>query len=172
MFGPFAFAMSPEGVVRYHKPAVTSVIALSYPKSTGQMSLRSADPHAPLKIEHRLLDHPDDVAALVRGICIVREVYRQPAIARHVIGERLPGSRLDSDSDLEAYVRATSYPTNHPMGSCRMGRVIDERLRVIGVKGLRVADASMMPRHISGNINAAVMMIGERASDLIRSDSA
>lgn len=169
MFGPFAFSMSPQGVVRYMKPAVTSVIALSYPKSMGQISLRSADPDAPLRIDHRLLDHPDDVAALVRGLRVVREVYRQPAIARHVVGERLPGPDLDSDAALEAYVRATSFPTNHPMGSCRMGSVVDERLRVLGIEGLRVADASVMPRHVSGNINAAVMMIGERASDLIRS---
>ncbi len=170
MFGPFAFAMSPEGVVRYHKPAVTSVIALSYPKSTGRISLRANDPDAPLRIEHRLLDHADDVVALVRGIRVVREVYKEPAIARYVIGERLPGPDQDSDADLEAYVRATSNPTNHPMGSCRMGSVVDERLRVIGVEGLRVADASIMPRHVSGNINACVMMIGEKASDLIRAD--
>jgi len=168
MFGPFAFAMSPEGVVRYHKPAVTSVVALSYPKSMGRISLRANDPSAPLKIEHRLLDHPDDVAALVRGIRIVRDVYRQPAIARHVIGERLPGPDVASDAELEAYVRATSYPTNHPMGGCAMGKVVGADLRVIGVEGLRVADASVMPRHVSGNINACVLMIGEKASDLIR----
>ena len=172
MFGPFAFSMSPEGVVRYSKPAVTCVIALSYPKSMGQISLRSADPHAPLRIDHRLLDHPDDVAALVRGLRVVRDVYRQPAIARHVVGERLPGPDLDSDAALEGYVRATSLPTNHPMGSCRMGSVVDERLRVMGVEGLRVADASVMPRHVSGNINAAVLMIGEKASDLILEDAA
>jgi choline dehydrogenase len=168
MFGPFAFAMSPEGVVRYHKPAVTSVIALSYPKSTGRIALRSNDPAAPLRIEHRLLDHPDDVAALVRGIRVVREVYKQPAIARHVIGERTPGAEVTRDDDLEAYVRATSFPTNHPMGGCAMGKVVDSALRVIGVDGLRVADASVMPRHVSGNINACVLMIGEKASDLMR----
>ncbi len=168
MFGPFAFSMSPQGIVRYRKPAVTSVIALSYPKSSGRISLRSADPDAPLRIEHRLLDHPEDVAALVRGLRIVREVYRQPALAPHVIGERLPGAGLESDTDLEAYVRATSFPTNHPMGGCRMGSVVGPDLKVIGVEGLRVVDASVMPRHVSGNINACVMMIGEKASDLIR----
>jgi choline dehydrogenase len=172
MFGPFAFGMSPEGVVPYRKPAVTSVIALSYPKSMGQISLRSADPEAPLRIDHRLLDHPDDVAALVRGLRVVRDVYRQPAMARHVVGERLPGADQDSDAHLEAYIRATSNPTNHPIGSCRMGSVVNAQLRVMGVEGLRVADASVMPRHVSGNINAAVMMIGERASDLIRADGA
>ncbi len=170
MFGPFAFGMSPEGVVPYRKPAVTSVIALSYPKSTGRISLRTGNPDAALRIEHRLLDHPDDVAALVRGLRIVRDVYGQPAMARHVVGERLPGPNIDSDAGLEAYVRATSNPTNHPMGSCRMGSVVDAQLRVTGVEGLRIADASVMPRHVSGNINAAVIMIGERASDLIRAD--
>ncbi len=175
MFGPFAFSMSPQGVVRYDKPAVTSVIALSYPTSTGRISLRSNDPDAPLRIDHRLLDHLHDVAALVRGLRIVRDVYRQPAIAPHIIGERLPGAAVDSDADLEAYVRATSFPTNHPMGGCRMGSaggdhggVVDADLRVHGVAGLRVVDASVMPRHVSGNINACVMMIAENASDRIR----
>lgn len=168
MFGPFAFSMSPEGVVPYRKPAVTATIALSYPKSSGRISLRSSDPDAPLRIEHRLLDHPDDVAALVRGLRIVREVFRQPAIAPFVIGERMPGAALTSDSELDAYVRSHSFPTNHPMGGCRMGSVVAPDLKVIGIEALRVADASVMPRHVSGNINACVMMIGEKASDLIR----
>ena len=171
MFGPFASAMSPEGV-RCSRPAVTSVVALSYPKSKGRVTLTAADPGAPLRIDHRLLDHPDDVAALARGLRIVREVYRQPAIARYVLRERLPGAEIDSDEGLEAYIRATSLPTNYPMGSCRMGSVVDDRLRVIGVEGLRIADASVMPRHVNGNINACVLMIGEKASDLMREDLA
>lgn len=135
MFGPFAFAISPEGIVRYRKPAVTSVIALSYPKSAGRITLRAPDADAPLRIDHRLLDHPDDVAALVRGLRIVRDVYRQPAIASFIVGERLPGGDVESDRNLEDYVRATSFPTNHPMGSCRMGGVVDERLRLKGIAG-------------------------------------
>ena len=167
MFGPFAFTLTPEGVVPYFKPAVTAVIALSYPKSFGRISLRANDPEAGLKIDHRLLDHPDDVAALVRGLRIVRDVYQQPAIAQHVTGERTPGVALTSDAALADYVRASSFPTNHPMGSCRMGDVVDAQLRVIGIDGLRVADASVMPRHVSGNINACVLMIGEKAADVI-----
>jgi choline dehydrogenase len=168
MFGPFAFEMSASGVVPYYKPAVTSVIALSYPKSEGRISLRSGDAQAPLRIELALLGDGDDVAALVRGLRLVREVYRHPPIADAVVRERLPGAEIESDEALAAYVRATSFPTNHPMGSCRIGDVVDPELRVLGVEGLRVADASVMPRHVSGNINACVLMIGEKASDLIR----
>jgi choline dehydrogenase len=171
MFGPFAFAMSPQGVVRYHKPAITSIVALSYPKSEGIISLTAPDPDARLRIALDLLGHSEDVRALVRGLREVRRVHAQPAFVRHLIGERLPGVEVESDVALEAYVRATSFPTNHPMGSCRMGLVVDDSLRVIGIPGLRVADASVMPRHVSGNINACVMMIGEKASDLIRAET-
>lgn len=173
MFGPFAFGVSPEGVVPYLKPAVTSIVALSYPQSRGSISLRSSDPDDRLRIDMRLLDDPRDVAALVRGCRIVRDIFNQPAIARQVVRERLPGADITSDGALEAYVRASSAPTNHPMGTCRMGQpadgVVDARLRVHGLDGLRVVDASIMPRHVSGNINAAVLMIAENAADMIRS---
>jgi choline dehydrogenase len=172
MFGPFAFGASETGVVRYHKPAVTSVIALSYPKSSGRLTLRSADPNDKPCIALAMLDHPDDVHALTRAARIVREIYAQPAIAPHVVGERLPGLETGSDADWERYIRATSSPTNHPIGTCRMGLVVDAALRVKGVDGLRVVDASVMPRHISGNINAAVLMIAENASDMILSRTA
>jgi choline dehydrogenase len=175
MFGPFAFGVSPEGVVPYYKPAVTSIVALSYPHSRGAISLRSADPDDRLKIDMKLLDDPRDVAALVRGCRIVRDIFTQPAIAQHVVRERLPGAEAESDEALEAYVRATSSPTNHPMGTCRMGdageAVVDARLRVHGLDGLRVIDASVMPRHVSGNINAAVLMIAEKGADMIRADN-
>lgn len=174
MFGPFAFGMSEKGVVRYHKPAVTSIVALSYPKSTGRLYLRSADPDAPPRISHQLLGHPDDVAALTRGCRIVRDICTMPSMARHVVAERLPGTQVQDDAAWEDYIRATSFPTNHPMGTCRMGRagegVVDERLRVRGLDGLRVVDASVMPRHVSGNINATVIMIAENASGMILQD--
>ena len=175
MFGPFAFAMSPEGIVRYHKPAVTSVIALSYPESKGRLYLRSADPDAPLRIDHRLLGDPRDVTRLTRACRLVRDVYAQPAIAPYVVAERTPGQDVQTDTDWESYIRATSFPTNHPIGTCRMGTpddgVVDADLRVHGLEGLRVVDASVMPRHVSGNINAAVLMIAEVASDRIRASA-
>lgn len=170
MFGPFAFTIGEGGVTPYRRPAVTSVVALSYPKSTGQLTLRSPDPDAPPRIEHRLLDHPDDIAALIRAGRFVREIARQPALAPHLVAERLPGPGVESDGEWEAYARATSSLTNHPIGTCRIGDVVDARLRVKRIAGLRVADASVIPRHLSGNINAAVMMIGEKTSDLILED--
>ena len=175
MFGPFAFAVTPDGVVPYLKPEVTSVVALSYPHSRGSLGLRSVAPDDHLTIDMKLLDDPRDVAALVRGCRIMRAIFEQGAIARHVVRERLPGAQFESDEQLEAYVRATSSPTNHPMGTCRMGSAsegaVDARLRVHGLDALRIIDASVMPRHVSGNINAAVLMIAENGADMIRADN-
>lgn len=175
MFGPFAFAVTPDGVVPYLKPAVTSVVALSYPHSRGSLGLRSTAPDDHLTIDMKLLDDPRDVAALVRGCRIMRAIFEQGAIARHVVRERLPGAQFESDEQLEAYVRATSSPTNHPMGTCRMGSAsegaVDARLRVHGLDAPRIIDASVMPRHVSGNINAAVLMIAENGADMIRADN-
>ena len=152
----------------------TSVVALSYPHSRGSISLRSANPDDLLTIGMKLLDDSRDVAALVRGCRIMRAIFEQPAIARHVVRERLPGAQVESDEALEAYVRATSSPTNHPMGTCRMGRAgegaVDARLRLHGLDGLRIIDASVMPRHVSGNINAAVLMIAENGAAMIKAD--
>jgi choline dehydrogenase len=169
MFGPFAFAFSPEGVVPYRRPAVTVVAALNYPKARGQLTLGSADPHAPPVIDHQLLGHPDDVARLIKACRIVRTIMAQPPIATAITGERLPGPACTSDSDWEAHLKATTFLGYHPVGTCAMGPhgVVDDRLRVRGLTGLRVADASIIPAPISGNTNAAAIMIGEKAADLV-----
>jgi choline dehydrogenase len=170
MFGPFAFAFSPEGVVPYKKPAVTVVAALNYPRARGRVRLRSADPADKPVIEHRLLDDPEDVRRLTAACRFVREIFAQPALERDVIGERLPGPAVTTDPDWDAYLRETTFLGYHPCGTAAMGPdgVVDERLRVRGVAGLRIVDASVMPAPISGNTNGASIMIGERAADLIR----
>ena len=172
MFGPFAFAFSPEGVVPYRRPAVTVVAALNYPKARGRLTLRSADPRDPPVIDHQLLGHPDDVDRLVKACRIVRGIMGQAPIAAAITGERVPGPACTSDADWEAHLKATTFLGYHPVGTCAMGPqgVVDDRLRVRGVAGLRVADASIIPTPISGNTNAAAIMIGEKAADLVAAD--
>ncbi len=173
MFGPFAFAFSPDGVVPYRQPAVTVVAALNYPRARGRLTLRSSDPRDRPVIDHQLLGDPHDIERLIRACRFVRTIMAQPPIRSGMTGERLPGLACESDADWEAHLRATTFLGYHPVGTCAMGPegVVDDRLRVRGVAGLRVADASIIPAPISGNTNAAAIMIGEKAADLIAADA-
>ena len=172
MFGPFAFAFSPDGVVPYRKPAVTVVAALNYPRARGRLTLRSANPADPPLIDHQLLGDAHDVERLVRACRFVRAIMAQAPIRDALRTERLPGPACHSDEDWAAHLRATTFLGYHPVGTCAMGPdgVVDHQLRVRGLAGLRVADASIIPTPISGNTNAAAMMIGEKAADLIAAD--
>jgi choline dehydrogenase len=142
------------------------------PKSRGQVRLASADPYAHPTIDPNYLADAADGASLVAGLRIAREVVRQPALDAFRGAEIDPGARAESDADLLAYVRQNSETLYHPVGTCRMGAdeasVVDPELRVRGVRGLRVVDASVMPVVPNGNTNAAALMIGEKAADLIR----
>ncbi len=172
MFGPFAFAFTEEGLTPYLKPSVTAAVSLSYPHNAGRLILGGPDPATPPIIEHALLRSDDDVAALTRGCRFVQKIFRAPAFAPFVTAERLPLPEVTSDADWDAYLRQTTFLGYHPIGTCRMGQggVTDSRLRVKGVRGLRVVDASVIPSHLSGNIHASVLMVAERASDLIVAD--
>lgn len=173
MFGPFAFAFSTEGVVPYKLPAVTVVATLNYPKARGRLKLSSASASAPTIIEHELLGEDEDIRRLTQACRFVRTIFDRPALGEDVIGERLPGPTTKSDSEWADYLRTSTFLGYHPCGTCAMGPtgVVDERLRVRGIEGLRVADASIMPMPISGNTNAATIMIGEKAADLIIEDA-
>jgi len=169
MFGPFAFDFSPAGVVPYLKPAVTVVAALNYPKARGRVRLRSADPRDKPVIEHALLSEPEDVARLTRACRFVRTIFEQAALQADVAAERQPGPGVETDAEWDAYLRRTTFLGYHPVGTCAMGPqgVVDSALRVRGLPGLRIVDASIIPGPISGNTNAAAIMIGEKAADLI-----
>jgi choline dehydrogenase len=149
---------------------------LLHPASRGCVSLRSADPTAAPRILLNLLQAPEDRAALIRSIRFVRRFFATAAARGLVRDETLPGETLQSDAELEGFIRANVRTAMHPAGSCAMGltdaAVVDAQLRVRGLTGLRIADASVMPTIIGGNTNAPVIMIGEKAADLIRGRSA
>jgi choline dehydrogenase len=146
------------------------------PASRGLVSLRSADPEAAPRILLNLLQAPDDRAAFRRIVRFVRRYFATPAAQELVQEETVPGAALKSDEALDAFMRANVRTAMHPTSSCAMGvgddAVVDAELRVRGIEGLRVADASVMPQIIGGNTNAPVIMIAEKAADLIRGRAA
>ncbi|MET4170304.1 choline dehydrogenase [Bradyrhizobium sp. LA6.1] len=143
-----------------------------HPKSRGRVSLRSADPaHSP-RIFNNFYDDPEDMATMVRGIRACRALYAQRPIADMVERELYPGPQAQSDQDIAEAIRCEGGHRSHPVGTCRMGTdrlaVVDPELRVHGIDGLRVVDASVMPELPGGNTNVPTIMIGEKASDMIR----
>ena len=147
-------------------------VCLLRPKSRGSVQLASADPLAAPRIDPNFLGDPDDLRRLVRGFKAMREILAQPALAGHRGRELATSAGASSDEEIAQFVRNHADTIYHPVGSCRMGSglldVVDAQLRVHGLQGLRVVDASVMPGIVGGNTNAPVIMIGEKAADLIR----
>ncbi len=145
--------------------------AVLRPKARGSVTLASADPAAPPRIDPNLLGDADDVERLLHGVRITRDIARQDALRPWYGEEIFPGPAAQSDAELRAFLRARTETIYHPVGTCRMGNddmaVVDPRLRVHGLEGLYVADASIMPTLIGGNTNAPTVMIAERAADWI-----
>jgi choline dehydrogenase-like flavoprotein len=148
-------------------------VSLLQPKSRGRLTLASADPAAKPKLYANFLSDPggEDLERLVRGFKIVRRLVQSPAMDAYRGEEILPGPKVTTDEEIRQFTRDSLGTTFHPAGTCRMGRdamaVVDPELRVRGVAGLRVVDASVMPNVTSGNTNAPVMMIAEKGADMI-----
>ncbi len=142
------------------------------PESRGSISLSSANPFAAPKIDPNYLATEEDRRALREGLKIGRKVLSQPALSPYRGEEFKPGAHVQSDDEIDAYIKATAETIYHPIGTCRMGSdkdsVVDKDCKVRGVKNLRVVDASVMPTLIGGNTNAPTMMIAEKISDHIR----
>jgi choline dehydrogenase/4-pyridoxate dehydrogenase len=144
------------------------------PESRGAIRLASSDPFDAPRIEIDFLATDQDLRMVRSGIRMAREIFNQSAVRAYTSVEIAPGPDKTSDTDLDAYARATATTVYHPLGTCKMGpesddgAVVDPQLRVRGVDQLRVVDASVMPDLVGGNINAPVIMIAERAADLIR----
>ncbi len=146
------------------------------PRSRGSVTLRTGDPAAAPAIDPNYLADPYDVLQSVRGVKMMRDIMRQTAFASTVTREHVPGAALQSDAEIEEYIRQRGRTSYHPVGTCRMGgdaaSVVDPELRVRGIERLRICDSSIMPSLVSSNTNAPSIMIGEKAADLIRGNAA
>jgi choline dehydrogenase-like flavoprotein len=147
-------------------------VCLLRPRSRGALTLASADPSAAPRIDPNFLADPDDLQRLVRGFRAMRRILEQPALAGWRGRELAASAAARDDEGIAAFIRNHADTIYHPVGTCRMGAgaldVVDAQLRVHGIEGLRVADASIMPAIVGGNTNAPVIMIGEKAADLVR----
>jgi len=144
------------------------------PESRGEIMLSSADPRAPVRIRQNFLATDNDKRTIRDGLKLVRRMAQTAPLKDFVAQELKPGPGVTSDDELDAYIRATAATAHHPLGTCKMGpesdgqAVVDPELRVRGVAGLRVVDASVMPDLVGGNINAPTIMIAEKGADMVR----
>ena len=172
-FQPLSSDRPGHGLHRYS--AFTASVTQLRPESRGSIRIRSPDPYAYPAIRANYLSAPLDRDTAIAGLRVTRAIAATRAMAPHVVDELLPGSRARTDEELLGAARRIAQTIYHPVGTCRMGQdrsaVVDARLRVHGLGGLRVVDASIMPAITSGNTNAPAIMIGEKASDLVREDS-
>jgi choline dehydrogenase len=159
------------GLVKPKEHSFYITVCQLHAKSRGRVSLRSANPSDAPKIALNLFSAPEDVESMRAGLRAARQIYAQSPQADLIDAETIPGAHLNSDTELAQAIREFGGITHHPVGTCAMGvgpdAVVDPQLRVRGVAGLRVVDASIMPTIPGGNTNAATVMIAEKAADLI-----
>ena len=172
------FSTDKMGTTLHDFPGFSVTMNQSRPQSRGRLKLRSADARQhPSMVANYLADESDRRTA-IDGLKAVRRIAQQPALKEWIAEELLPGPKVQADAEWLDFLRGNGSSIYHPAGTCKMGpandrmAVVDERLRVLGVNGLRVADASVMPQVVSGNTNAACIMIGEKCADMVRADAA
>ena len=170
LFGPAYY--HDHGFDTFDGHAFSLAAALLAPRARGRLRLRSADPDAKPDLVGNHLSEPEDLATLVAAFKMLREIAATEPLASVRGRPLVPSEEVESDEEIEAFLRSETDLLYHPVGTCRMGSdetaVVDPELRVRGVEGLRVADASVMPVITGGNTNAPTIMIGEKAADLIR----
>ena len=179
-FSPVSYTRAPVGVRPLMSPDPFPGFLLGFnpckPTSTGHLQIQSPNPmDAPLLFAN-YLDTDHDRSVMLKGVRLLRRIAGMPALQAAIETEFLPGPGVESDEDIAAYLRETSWSVFHQCSTCRMGSdaatsVVDARLKVYGIDGLRVADASIFPTIPTGNTNAPAIMVGERASDLILQDA-
>lgn len=164
-----------DGIIPHAWPGFMITPVHLQPEGRGRVSLKSPDPLAPPKIEFQFLETAYDVEAMLFGARFCRKLAEQTALKPYVGEEVVPGPSVKSEKDLIDDLRNRGVSNLHPVGTCRMGTgtdaVVDPQLKVYGITGLRVADASIMPQVVSGNTNAPSIMIGEKAADMILKDA-
>jgi choline dehydrogenase len=172
-FTPASYLEGQQGQLE-HEPGMTAAPWQQRPESRGYVRIRSADPFEQPEIQPRYLTEETDRRVLVAAMRLARAILKSKPLAPYYDYEDFPGDKVQSDDEMLDAARQRGTTTFHPMGTCRMGpesdptSVVDDQLRVRGLEGLRVADASVMPMMLSANINAATMMIADKASDMIR----
>jgi choline dehydrogenase len=171
-FTPAGYDLAEDGPVLFDKPAVTGYTNIHRPHSRGHIGLKSADPFEQPDIQPNLFGDERDLDTLVRGSKFLRRIFESEPIRRYVTSEFLPGAGVRSDDEWRDYVRQSAIGIYHPAGTCKMGTdamaVVNPKLQVHGMERLYVADASIMPVIVSGNLNANCMMIGEKCADLVK----
>ena len=172
-FLPFSTDKMGEKLHSYS--AFSASVCQVRPESRGSLRIKSADPMAAPEIRINYLATETDRTVNVEGLKILRRILAAPALKPYVVEESEPGAKVTSDEDLLTFCRQRGSTVYHPTSTCRMGNdplaVVDQRLRLRGIEGLRVVDASVMPDLVSGNTNAPVIMIAEKASDMILQDA-
>ena len=157
------------------EPGMTVAVCPVRPESRGTIMAQSPDPLTYPAIRPNYLSAPNDLRVLIAGVGHTRRIFAQPAVAPHSAGETVPGLAVASEEAFLDYARHNGTTIFHPVGTCKMGTdpmaVVDPRLRVVGVAGLRVIDASVMPTVTTGNTNAPTIMIGEKGAEMIREDA-
>lgn len=160
------------GFVKSPEHSFSADVILLHPQARGTVRLKSADPRELPAIRLNLFDNEADFATARAGLRMARTIYGTEPMAGLIARETIPGAAVQSDEAIDAHIRATAGTTQHPVGTCAMGAganaVVDPELRVLGVEGLRVVDASVMPDVPGGNTNGPTIMIAEKASDIIR----
>jgi choline dehydrogenase len=168
-----SFATTPHfaPVLNDGVPRFTIIPGITRPKSRGTVRLTGSDPDAPLAIDPNYFSHPDDMKTMIQAVRLSRKIGEQAALEEWNAGEHFPGTEIESDEEIAAYIERDVSTWFHPVGTCRMGTgpdaVVDPSLRMHGIEGLRVADASIMPNVVSVNTNAASIMIGWKAGGLV-----
>ena len=169
---PFGVDYNMQPPAMHKRPAVSLAACISRPHARGTIELRTADPLDKPVVTHRLFEDSRDLDTLKRALRLVERIFGAPALARSVLGDAAPFDRAMSDAETEQALRTHAGLGLHAVGTCRMGddagAVVDTSLQVRGVSGLRVIDASVMPRLISANTNAAAIMIGEKGAAIAR----
>lgn len=169
------FSTETAGAAVHPFPGFMASVCQLRPESRGFVRIKSSDPTMPPAIQPRYLTSRADCDTVIAGLKELRRVMSRPVIRKLIAEERAPGETCVTDAELLAYARATGTTVYHPTSTCRMGSdpnaVVDERLRVRGLERLRVVDASIMPTLVSGNTNAAAVMIGEKGADMILDDA-
>ncbi|MBO9601973.1 MAG: choline dehydrogenase [Novosphingobium sp.] len=177
MVNPIRFDAQPwfPGIRKVQDHVFWAGVVQLHPESRGWVELKSNDPREVASVTLNILDTEGDREQMRRAFRTTRKIYNTAPMADYIVSERTPGAQCESDEDLDAFIRASCYVAQHPTSTCAMGMgersVVDSELKVIGVEGLRVVDCSVMPTVPGGNTNLPVIMLAEKAADIVKGKS-